>query len=216
MIKILLIITIGLISNLFAICGMLGGNVIGNENTPKNAEKENISSLSTDKIEVKFGKNSKTLDISNSYFSAWNHGEGILIYLSNYPLEISQQGEICEEKQPKSNEQLLLSISINKPGDDIQKKITEQTFQFDADASNAEEYAQNILLYYFAKGRQENVMFSRFDGNGTIKLTSVTKEQVTGEINYQSNDGSVKGNFTAKIFKESKNPKPDICSGRTG
>ncbi|CAN5419032.1 hypothetical protein BH10ACI3_BH10ACI3_16560 [soil metagenome] len=61
----------------------------------------------------------------------------------------------------------------------------------------------NVMVYTFADGSETKTLISgsNSDNKGSVKITNVSGDTVTGEIDFSNTDNSFKGSFTAKAWK---------------
>ena len=77
------------------------------------------------------------------------------------------------------------------------------TYSAKADKFNSVRF---VRINAFADGKQTetdfDTSFSKEKVNGEVKITSVTADTVSGEVNLTEGDKSIKGTFTAKLPKK--------------
>ena len=64
---------------------------------------------------------------------------------------------------------------------------------------------RTITIVTFADGKETKTTFDTMGltpkAEGDVKLTAVTADSISGEVNLSEGDKSIKGNFTAKLPK---------------
>ena len=65
---------------------------------------------------------------------------------------------------------------------------------------------RSIIVVTFADGKETKTIFDTLSmhkkADGEVKITSVTADTVSGEVNLTDGDKSIKGTFTAKLPKQ--------------
>lgn len=125
------------------------------------------------------------------------------IVIANYDLD-STYGISSTMKKITAADQMRILIGLQDKAD-IKKDapITQGDY-----GSKMEEFSKilNIQIFTFADGNEVKTLMSggNSDNKGSVKITGVTGDTVTGEIDFSNTDNSIKGSFTAKIWKQAK------------
>lgn len=161
-------------------------------------------------LTVGLGEDEKKLDITSSgtytstkTFSMTKDGQttsskAVSHYfaLANYDLDTSS-GMISLEKPLTGADQMRVVFQIvGDEGTDEKAPIKTGTYSATSDKYNKVDTARVMA---FADGKEVKNYFNIDKAEGDIKITSVSGEIVTGEIDIKEGDKSVKGSFTAKI-----------------
>ncbi len=160
------------------------------------------------KLDVKVGGKDSTLNVKSGFVNLSDmvstapgkpdvKTSAHTIYVANYELDTTTPGWM--KKPLTAPDQMRVEIQLTgeeATTKDSPFKVT--TYSANADKFNSVRFVQIVT---FADGKQTE---SRFDTstskmNGEVKITSVTAETVSGEVNLTEGDKSIKGTFTAKL-----------------
>ena len=170
------------------------------------------SGASAPKLDVKVGGKDSTLNVKSG---AANYGNVIstapgkpniqtsahTIYIASYELDTTTPGWM--RKPLTTPDQIRVDIQLTgEEGTNTDTPFKVGTYSARADKFNGVRFAQIIT---FADGKQTetrfDTLFSDSKVDGEVKITSVTADTVSGEVNLTDGDKSIKGNFTAKLPK---------------
>lgn len=120
------------------------------------------------------------------------------IYLANYELDTT-----TPEKSLTAPDQMRVDIRLTgEDGTWVDSPFKVGTYSAKADKFNG---VSAVTIITFADGKQTQTRFDNSFGNkkvnGEVKITSVTADTVSGEVNLTEGDKSIKGTFTAKLPK---------------
>ncbi|HKO35255.1 MAG TPA: hypothetical protein VJV21_02170 [Pyrinomonadaceae bacterium] len=123
------------------------------------------------------------------------------IYLANYEMETTSPG--WTRKVPSAPDQMRIDIQLTgEEGTKTESPFKVGTYSAKADKFNSVRFAQVIT---FADGKQAKTFFDTLPSDskvdGEVKITEVTADSVTGEVNLIDGGNSIKGTFTAKLPK---------------
>lgn len=123
------------------------------------------------------------------------------IYVANFEMDTSGAGWM--RKPLTAPEQMRVSLElIGEDGTDKNSPLKVGTYAAQADKTKGVRVAKVLT---FADGKQTETSFNSLMGNGDkkatgeVKITSVTAESVSGEVDLTEGDKAIKGVFTAKI-----------------
>ncbi|MBS1796109.1 MAG: hypothetical protein JSS81_19815 [Acidobacteria bacterium] len=120
----------------------------------------------------------------------------IYIVLGNYDIDTSS-GMISMEKPVTAADQVRISIQlIGQEGTDDKTGLKTGTYPAKADKFGKIDY---VNVAYFADGKESKNIFDIAKAAGEVRITSVSAEAVSGEIDLTEGDKSIKGSFTAKL-----------------
>lgn len=169
--------------------------------------------LGTSKLDVKVGGKDSTLNVKSGavyYGNVISTAPGKpniqtfahTIYIANYELDTSSPG--WTRKPLTTADQMRVDIQLT--GEDATKDDSPfkvGTYSAKADKFNSVRF---VRINAFADGKQTetdfNTSFSKEKISGEVKITSVTADTVSGEVNLTEGDKSIKGTFTAKLPKK--------------
>lgn len=165
------------------------------------------------KLDVKVGGKSSTLDVKSSVVdqsevTATAPGKPNVktflhkIYLANFEMDTS--GVAWMNKPLTAPEQMRVQIELTgEDGTDMKSPFKVGTYTAQADKTNG---VRTVIIRTFADGKQTDTRFDSLmsiggskKAEGEVKITSVTADTVSGEVNLTEGDKSIKGNFTAKL-----------------
>lgn len=168
---------------------------------------------SASKLDVKVGGKDSTLNVKSGTV---NYGNVIstapgkpnvqtsahTIYIANYEMDTTTVGWM--RKPLTAPDQIRVDIQLTGEAatkDDSPFKVG--TYSPKADKFNTVRF---VRVNTFADGKQTETDFDTgFSGEkvtGEVKITSVTADSVSGEVNLTEGDKSIKGTFTAKLPKK--------------
>lgn len=123
------------------------------------------------------------------------------LYIANYQLDATHPG--WTRTPLTAPDQMRVDIQLTgeeATKDDSPFKVG--TYSPKADKFNTVRF---VRINTFADGKQKetdfDTSFSREKVNGEVKITSVTADTVSGEVNLTEGDKSIKGTFTATLPK---------------
>src|SRR5688572_16546779 len=123
------------------------------------------------------------------------------IYLANYEMETTSPA--WTRKVPSAPDQMRVDIQLT--GEEGTK--TESPFKVATYGARVGKFnsVRSVVIHTFADGKATqthfNTLFSDSKVEGEVKITSVTADSVSGEVNLTDGGNSIKGNFTAKLPK---------------
>ncbi len=124
------------------------------------------------------------------------------IYLANYEMDTSYPGWV--RKPLASPEHMRIDIQLTGEDgtrDDSPFKVG--TYSAKADKFNT---VRSIVINASTDGKESKTYFetrsSRKSVDGEVKITAVTADTVSGEVNLTEADKSIKGTFTANLPKK--------------
>jgi hypothetical protein len=123
------------------------------------------------------------------------------IYLANYEMETTSPG--WTRKVPSAPDQMRVDIQLT--GEEGTK--TDSPFKVATYGAKAGKFnsVRGATIHTFADGKQTQThfetLFSDSKVEGEVKISSVTADTVSGEVNLTDGGNSIKGNFTAKLPK---------------
>lgn len=124
------------------------------------------------------------------------------IYLANFEMDTTS---VATMKKPLSAPDQI-RIMIGLQGEDGTKD--DSPFKVGTYTLKSERFnkVSTVMISTFADGKEKtdsfDTMSSMSKADGEVKITSVTPDSVSGEINVTEGDKSVKGTFTAKLPKK--------------
>ena len=164
---------------------------------------------SSAKLDVKVGAKDSTLNVKSGAvgYSGMNFSTPgkpttktslHTLFIANYDLDAT-----TPEKPLTAPDQMRVDIRLTgEEGTWADSPFKVGTYSPKADKFNV---VSNVTIITFADGKQTETRFDNSFGNkkvnGEVKLTSVTAETVSGEVNLTEGDKSIKGNFTANLPK---------------
>lgn len=168
---------------------------------------------SSPKINIKTGGKDSTMEIKSGgvYYGnviSTSPGKPSIqtfshsIYLANYEMETTSAATM--QKPLTAPEQIRLQIGLQ--GEEGTK--TDSPFKVGTYTLKAERFnkVSTIMITTFADGKEKtdnfDTMSSMSKADGEVKITAVTADSVSGEINVTEGDKTIKGTFTAKLPKK--------------
>jgi hypothetical protein len=168
---------------------------------------------SSAKLDIKVGGKASTLTVKSgavSYGNVISTAPGKpniqtfahTIYIANYEMETSDPGWM--RKPLSAADQMRVDIQLTgEEGTKEDSSFKVATYSAKADKFNSVRF---VRINAFADGKQTetdfDTSFSHEKMNGEVKITSVTADTVSGEVNLTEGDKSIKGTFTAKLPKK--------------
>jgi hypothetical protein len=164
------------------------------------------------KLDVKVGGRKSTLDVKSgvvnpSEMNFTAPGKSNLktsahtIYVANYEMDATSPGWM--NKPMTAPEQMRVEIQLT--GEDGSGK--DSLFKVGTYAAQADKTSgvRVVKIRTFADGKQTDASFNSLMGYsdkkaaGEVKITNVTADTVSGEVDLTEGDKSIKGAFTAKM-----------------
>lgn len=174
-----------LIAVLLTACGGAGESKLDVKAGGKNLPFSVKSSGTYSSVKTFTDAQSKVTKASSNY-----------IVLANYDIDTSS-GMSSMEKAVTAPEQVRVAIQIvGEEGTDDKTGIKTGKYTTKADKFGKVDY---VNIAYFADGKESKNIFNISKTEGEVKITSVSADSISGEINLTEGDKSVKGSFTAKI-----------------
>ena len=125
------------------------------------------------------------------------------IYLANF--EMDTTGPAWMRKPLTAPDQMRVDIALTgEDGTKVDSPFKVGTYSAQAKNTNG---VRTAIINTFADGKQTETRFvSLMEGgnsktSGEVKITSVTADTVSGEVNLTEGDKAIKGTFTAKLPK---------------
>lgn len=168
------------------------------------------------KLEVKAGGKDTTLNVKSgavypSVMSFTAPGKPAVktsahtIYVANYEIDTSA-GPGWMNKPLTAPDQMRVDIQLTgEDGTEVKSPFKVGTYSAQAENVNGVRF---VRIKTFADGKQTETSFDSLMGlgskkaNGEVKITSVTADAVSGEVNLTEGDKSIKGTFTANLPKQ--------------
>ncbi|HRH40170.1 MAG TPA: hypothetical protein PKY82_00905 [Pyrinomonadaceae bacterium] len=124
------------------------------------------------------------------------------IYLANYEMDTTNATTM--KKALTSLEQVRILIGLQgEEGTKDDSPFRVGTYTLKAERFNK---VSTVMITTFADGNEKSdnfdTMSSMSKADGEVKITSVTADSVSGEINVTEGDKTIKGTFTAKLPKK--------------
>jgi hypothetical protein len=128
-------------------------------------------------------------------FAATNRG-GHSLQITNFLVDMSGGYEFNKVKATKDGE-YRLDIIIIKEAEVGTRPVVVGEYKPQID-DMAKDNVRMANLYHFTGGREVHYQLSRNTMTGSVVITSVDEEKVTGRIDLSDGNNSIKGNFVAK------------------
>jgi hypothetical protein len=171
---------------------------------------------SAPKLDVKVGSKDSTLNVKSGavYYSAMAFtapGKPAVktsihtIYLANYEIDTTA-GPAWMNKPLTASDQMRVDLSLTGE-DGTNEKSPFKVGTYSAQTANVNGVRSASILT-FADGKQTETRFESLmslggkGANGEVKITSVSADTVSGEVNLSEGDNAIKGTFTAKLPKK--------------
>jgi hypothetical protein len=126
------------------------------------------------------------------------------IYLANFELDTA--GPAWMRKPLTAPDQMRVDLGLTgEDGTNEKSPFKVGTYSAQADKVNG---VRTAIVNTFADGKQTETRFELLmslggkGANGEVKITTVTADAVSGEVNLTEGDKSIKGTFTAKLPKK--------------
>jgi hypothetical protein len=168
---------------------------------------------SAPKLDVKVGGKASTLNIKSAgvgYGNVISTSPGKpsvqtfahTFYLANYELDTTNVGTM--RKTLTAPDQMRVGFELTgEEGTKDDSPLKVGTYGAKADKINSVRW---ISIVTFADGKETTTDFDTMGltkkADGDVKITAITTDSVSGEINVTEGDKSVKGTFTAKLPKK--------------
>jgi len=172
---------------------------------------------SAPKLDVKVGGKDSTLNVKSG--AVYYSGMAITapgkpdvktsihyIYLANF--EMDTTGPAWMRKPLTAPEQMRVDLGLTgEDGTNEKSPFKVGTYSAQADKVNG---VRTAIINTFADGKQTDTRFESLmslggkGANGEVKITSVTADTVSGEVDLTEGDKSIKGTFTAKLPAKEK------------
>ncbi|QQS32448.1 MAG: hypothetical protein IPM50_12405 [Acidobacteriota bacterium] len=161
------------------------------------------------KITISFNGTSVPLDVKSSgvypstkTFSMTKDGETTMtkavnhyVALSNFEMETKGPVTMGKALTEDGNVRVVFQI-VGDEGTDEKAAVKPGTYTAKCEKYNCVDYLQ---ISRFTGGKEEKISFTMSKAEGEVKITSVTDDTISGEINVSEGQHNVKGGFTAKI-----------------
>jgi hypothetical protein len=134
---------------------------------------------------------SMTADGETKMTKAVNH----YVALANFELETRGPVTMGKALTEDGNVRVVFQI-VGEEGTDEKAPVKAGTYTAKCDKYNCVDYLQ---ISRFTGGKEEKISFTMAKAEGDIKITSVSDDTISGEVNVTEGQNSVKGSFTAKI-----------------
>jgi hypothetical protein len=168
---------------------------------------------SSPKIEIKTGGKSSNFDVKSGgvYYGnviSTSPGKPNVqtfahdIYIANY--EMDTTSAVTMRKPLTAPEQIRVDLQLTgEEGTKNDSPFKVGTYSAKADKINS---VRSVTIVTFADGKEAKIDFDTMSSmkkiDGDVKITSVTAETISGEVNLTEGDKSIKGTFTAKLPKK--------------
>ena len=124
------------------------------------------------------------------------------IYLANYEMETTNAATM--KKPVTAPEQIRILVGLQgEEGTKDDSPFKVGTYTLKSERFNK---VSTLMISTFADGKEKNdsfdTMSSMSKADGEVKITAVTADSVSGEINLTEGEKSIKGTFTAKLPKK--------------
>lgn len=194
-----------------------GGGAGSNSASSSSATSSSASNAGANKIEIKIKDKTYTLEQKSAYLysddmtinmpdknvKTADHG----IIVANYDLDMSL-GPFMAAKKMTAPGNIRIGIKLQDKAD-TNKDAPPSAGEYASKYPDEFMKFFNVFIYTYADGKdEENKILGGYDNvKGGVKINSVNGDTVTGEIDIANQDNSVKGSFTAKIWKNPNAPK---------
>jgi hypothetical protein len=123
------------------------------------------------------------------------------IYIANF--ELDTNGPAWTRKPLTAPDQMRVEIQLTgEEATNTDSPFKVATYSAKADKFNSVRY---VAIRTFADGKETKTemdsSFNKEKINGEVKITSVTADSISGEVNLTEGDKSIKGAFTARLPK---------------
>lgn len=164
------------------------------------------------KLEIKVGGKNLTLNIKSSgvyYGNVISTAPGKpdvqtfahTIYLADYEMDTTSAATM--RKPLTAPDQLRVELQLTgEEGTKTDSPFKVGTYSAKADKINR---VRSITVATFADGKETTTSFDTMGltpkADGDVKITAVSADSISGEVNLTDGDKSIKGTFTAKLPK---------------
>ena len=122
------------------------------------------------------------------------------IYLADFMLDPSSGTRTLEAKLTSAGE---TKISFTLTGEEgTNKDVALKTGSYSPEAKHFLK-VENVSIRVSEGGKEVRHIFSDSKMTGGVKVTSVSEESISGEIDLVEGDKAIKGSFTADVYKKS-------------
>ena len=120
------------------------------------------------------------------------------VFVAGHDLDASGKGRTLAAPL-SADGQLKLDFSLvgDEGGND---KTALQPGEYSAKADKFRK-VEAVMVSTYGGGKESKVVFDRSATDGSVKVSSVSGDTVTGEINLTSGENSIRGPFTAKVIR---------------
>ena len=123
------------------------------------------------------------------------------IYLANY--EMDTTSPVTMRKPLTAPDQMRVELQLTgEDGTNPDSPFKIATYSAKADKINR---VRSIIVVTFADGKETKTNFDTMGltpkADGDVKITAITADSISGEVNLSEGDKSIKGTFTAKLPK---------------
>jgi hypothetical protein len=121
------------------------------------------------------------------------------IFIANYDMDTTNAATM--RKAVTGPDQMRVELQLTgEDGTKTESPFRVGTYSVKADKINSVRYAG---IFSFADGKETRTSFDTMSFNkkadGEVKITAVTADSISGEVNLTEGDKSIKGTFTAKL-----------------
>lgn len=162
------------------------------------------------KLEIKVGGKTSTLNVKTSgvYYGnviSTSPGKPNVqtfaheIYLANYDMDATNAATM--RKPLTAPDQMRVELQLT--GEDGTK--TDSPFKVGTYSAKADKInrVRTIIIATYADGKETTIAFDTMGltpkADGDVKITALTADSISGEVNLTDGDKSIKGTFTAKL-----------------
>lgn len=123
------------------------------------------------------------------------------IYIANYEMDTTSGATM--RKPLTAPDQMRVDLQLTgEVGTKTDSPFKVATYSAKADKINT---VRSIIIVTFADGKETKTTFDTMGfspkADGDVKITAVTADSISGEVNLSEGDKSIKGKFTAKLPK---------------
>lgn len=132
-------------------------------------------------------------DVNNKITTAASHR----VYVASYDLDSSEFARSMDKPLASDDQVRVVFSLVGDEGTDDKSPAKVGTYSAKADKFMKVEDASIVSR----KGGQDNKLFLERGGlTGDVKVASVSRDTITGEVDLTSGETAIKGPFTAKIL----------------
>lgn len=166
--------------------------------------------VSGPKLDIKIGGKDSTLSVKSGgvyYGNVISTAPGVPdvqtfahdIYLANY--ELNTTSGLTMRKALTAADQLRVELQLTgEAGTNTDSPLKAGTYSAKADKFNS---VRSVIIVSYAGGKEVKTSFDTMSSSkkvdGEVKITAVSADIVSGEVNLTEGDKSIKGTFTAKL-----------------